>query len=318
MGQVKETGGDMIDNAKLNSDAFGRWPGILTANGIDPRYLKDVHGPCPIGCGGKRSFRFDDKGNGRWICTHCGSGDGFDLLMKIHGWRFPVAQQKVADCVGSCQVSEVKTDQDAEAKARYMRKIWKESQLVTSGDPVWLYLERRCGDPSAVLQDLRYHPALEHSVDKGKHPAMLAGMGFDGKKFSGIQRTYLANGGQKAQVDPVRMTYGEVGPVRLGPVANRLGIAEGIETAVCASKQFGLPVWSGFSANGMRAWEPPEGVRSVVVCGDNDENFTGQAAAFHLARRLRLSGLDVRVEIPAQVGQDFADVYLTSRQSVLI
>ena len=300
----------MIDNCKLNSDAFGRWPGILSSYGIDSAVLKDVHGPCPIGCGGKRSFRFDDKGVGRWICTHCGSGDGWDLLMKVHGWKFPVAQKHVADIVGSVQVSAVKTEQDAQAKQRYMAKIWRESTAVTEGDPVWRYLSRRCGNPTDALQDLRFHPGLEHSVDKGKHPALLAGMGWNGQKFTGIHRTYLTADGQKAQVDPIRMTYGEVGAVRLGPAQPRLGIAEGIETAICAGHQFGLPVWSGISANGMRNWDPPEGTRSVLICGDNDENYTGQAAAFHLAHRLRILGLDVHVEIPSQVGKDFADLQM--------
>jgi putative DNA primase/helicase len=40
-------------------------------------------------CGGKDRFRFDDKeGHGTWICTHCGAGDGFSLLMKVMGIDF--------------------------------------------------------------------------------------------------------------------------------------------------------------------------------------------------------------------------------------
>ena len=62
----------------------GRWVSILLATGVDESYLTGKHGPCPL-CGeGKDRWRFTDhKGEGRWICNHCGKGDGFELLVKI-------------------------------------------------------------------------------------------------------------------------------------------------------------------------------------------------------------------------------------------
>jgi putative DNA primase/helicase len=140
---------------------------------------------------------------------------------------------------------------------------------------------------------------------------MLSFMGWNpaSKLFSGIHRTYLTKDGQKAILDPARMNYGEAGPVRLGPCAERLGIAEGIETAMCAAQRFGLPVWAGISANGVLAWEPPPEVRSVVLFGDNDQNFVGQAAAYEKARSLSAKGLAVEVFIPQTPGTDWADVW---------
>lgn len=291
--------------------ARGRWPGILQALGIDSKFLKNEHGPCPICSPDKASsdrFRFDDNLNGSWICNQCGAGDGFVLLQKVHGWDFKKAASEVDRVVGNIPLtSEKRPERTEEDKRRYMGKIWRESRPVQNGDPVWLYLTRRCGDVQGILDHIRFHPALKHSVSGSEHPAMLAGMGWDGKKFSGIHRTYLTEDGQKAQVDPVRMSFGEVGPVRLGPAMERLGIAEGIETAICASHRFGLPVWSAICANGMEAWEPPEGVKAVLICGDNDESMTGQAAAFALAKRLRREGLEVQVAIPETVGCDWAD-----------
>lgn len=296
--------------------ARGRWPEILQAHGIDSKFLRNEHGPCPM-CGGTRPFRFDDKLNGNWICTHCGSGDGFVLLQKFHGWDFPKAATTVDAYLGNTFTPDPAKAEEArkqkaeeDKKRRYMVDLWKGSRPVSQGDPVWLYLTRRCGDLSGVLDDIRFHPALKHSVDGGTHPAMLAMMGWDGKKFSGIHRTYLTEDGRKAQVDPVRASFGSVGPVRLGPVMTRLGIAEGLETAICASHRFGLPVWSGISANGLETWEPPQGVESVLVCGDNDESWAGQAAAFALAKRLRAKGFKVEVAIPETMGCDWADVEL--------
>ena len=40
--------------------AKGRWKEILPALGIDPKFLQNRHGPCPI-CGGDDRFRWDDR-----------------------------------------------------------------------------------------------------------------------------------------------------------------------------------------------------------------------------------------------------------------
>lgn len=303
----------MIDTAQIRSDAFGRWPGILQALGVDPKFLRDVHGPCPV-CGGTDRFRFDDKGNGSWFCNQCtrkgDKPDGFNLLMKLHGWTFTQAKEEVAPLLGTIQQTAAKPERTEADKRDYMRQVVRGARPVTPGDPVWLYLERRCGDPSGVLADLRYHPALKHSVDGGNHPAMLAFMGWDGKRFSGIHRTYLTPDGHKAAVDPVKMSYGDMGAVRLGPAAERMGIAEGIETAIAASLRFGVPVWSGICANGLAAWTPPEVCRSVMICADNDENGTGYDAALDLGKRLHRLGIPWEVQIPDVVGTDWADAQM--------
>ena len=45
----------------IKAAAQYRWPEIHTALGIDPRYLKNKHQPCPA-CGGKDRFRYADSG----------------------------------------------------------------------------------------------------------------------------------------------------------------------------------------------------------------------------------------------------------------
>ena len=60
-------------------EAQGHWTKILISNGIDEKFLKNKHGPCPV-CGGKDRFRFDNKdGRGTFFCNHCGPGDGVGL-----------------------------------------------------------------------------------------------------------------------------------------------------------------------------------------------------------------------------------------------
>ena len=74
---------------EIRAAAQYRWPEIHATFGIDPRYLKNKHQPCPA-CGGKDRFRYDDKdGNGTFICSHYnnGAGDGFGLPPLL--WNLP-------------------------------------------------------------------------------------------------------------------------------------------------------------------------------------------------------------------------------------
>jgi putative DNA primase/helicase len=97
--------------------------------------------------------------------------------------------------------------------------------------------------------------------------------------------------------------------VRLAPVGadGVLGVAEGIETALSASLIHAMPVWSCMSESNLSQFVPPPGVRKLVVFGDNDPNFVGQAAAYALARRVSTQlKIDAAVEIPRR-GKDWND-----------
>jgi putative DNA primase/helicase len=51
-----------------------------------------------------------------------------------------------------------------------------------------------------------------------------------------------------------------------------------------------------------------------VVFGDNDEKYGGQKAAFTLAHRAAVKGIEVSVKIPPDVGTDWLD-YLNKRKN---
>jgi putative DNA primase/helicase len=291
--------------------ARGRWPGVLQALGIDAKYLQDVHGPCPA-CGGKDRFRFDDKMNGNFFCSHCGAGDGFVLLQKVFGWDFKKAAAEVDRVVGNCPLGTPGRPEMTEAQKRdRIRKVLQEAKPI-DGTPAEAYLLGRCGLLDGLTHDLRYHPALNYSRELGAFPALLAILRYPDGKGASVHRTYLTPDGRKAPVDPVRkiMPGFPLGgsSVRLGAIQDHLGVAEGIETAICAGKRFGLPVWAAISAAGLEAWEPPPGVKRVVVFGDCDASYTGQASAFVLAKKLRNLGLEVSVEIPPEIGKDWCDM----------
>jgi putative DNA primase/helicase len=295
--------------SRTADEAVGRWPGILQTLGIDSQYLRNKHGACPA-CQGKDRYRFDDKeGRGTWYCSQCGSGDGFKLLQRVYGWDFRHAAKEVDRVVGTVAAGAIAQERTEESKLEALRAVWKASRTVTKGDPVWLYLNRRLGI-DMVPADIRFHPGMKHS-DGGTYPVMLSTMRYPDGTAASIHRTYLTADGQKAPVEHAKKFMQgkplQTAAVRLGAVGPRIGIAEGIETALAASRRFLAPVWAATNAVLLEAWVPPAGVKEVLIAGDNDASYTGQAAAHVLARRLVRDGYAVEIQIPDAEGKDWAD-----------
>ena len=293
--------------------AQGRWKGIITMLGCDPKFLEDRHQACPF-CGGKDRFRFDDKdGSGSYFCSGCGAGYGMDFVRTMRGWDFPTAAREVDAIIGRVRADKTKSERSETDKRNALIRILRGAGRISPDSPSWIYLNRRCGNPDGILNDLRHHPAIKHTGG-GSHPALLAILRYPDGTGACVHRTYLTVDGQKASVDPVRMMMPAPSPlsgsaIRLGPLSERLGIAEGIETSICVGKLAGLNVWSAVSANGLENWVPPEEAKSIAVFGDNDVSFTGQEAAYSLAKRLKTKGLDVEVHIPPIVGKDYCDIW---------
>jgi putative DNA primase/helicase len=294
----------------LGERCTGRWGSILSQIGIDHHYLRNQHGPCPV-CGGKDRFRWDDKeGRGTFYCNHCGAGDGIKLVMLWKGCDFAGAARVIEPLIGTSWRNKVKPRR---AASRYdMRNMWANSSACSLCNTAGRYLFRRCGiqlGPSV----LRHVDALRYWGDEpAYYPAMLALVSDVNGKPVQLHRTYLSEPDQKAPVaEPRRMMPGSIprgSAVRLGEVRDgRLGIAEGIETALCAAMRFQTTVWAAIGTGGLLHWVPPAGVDWVTIYADRDKNFAGQAAAYQLAHRLMLAGIEAAVEVPPSIG-DFADL----------
>jgi putative DNA primase/helicase len=296
----------------------GRWLEILPQLGIPPKYLNGKHGPCPM-CTGKDRFRFaPDKG--LFICTHCGGGDGIKLVMLKNGWDFREAAIRIEPLIGAAKFVQPKPVMSDFAKRKELNDLWRRSKPITINDPAGMYLTCRTG--------LTEYPKCLRYVDSLKYwnggtpqifPAMLAMVsGPDGKPVS-IYRTYLTHDGCKAPVDPCRrMMPGSLPKgyaVRLYVGGDVLGISEGIESGISASLRFGVPVWPTLGTSGIKAWMPPLEVSRVIVFGDCDAGYAGQAAAYEAAYRLLAlpnRKLDVDVCIPGHVNEkmDWNDVHM--------
>lgn len=301
-----------MNEEKISNRAKGRWRGILAAVGVSADLIDGKHHPCPF-CGGRDRFRFTDyNGTGGYICSQCGNGSGFDFLMKQRGWDFKTAAREVEKVIGDCSQDPKPRERSDAEKRDAMNKLWRSAREISAVDPVGLYLRKRCGAEEHP-KCLRYVPALHYTGATTDYPAMVAKVtGPDGKP-SNIHRTYLSAFGEKAPVEsPRRMMPGSIAKgsaVRLTEISDVLGIAEGIETALSASSMFGVPCWAALNAEMMRSWIAPAGVRRVLIFGDNDANYTGQAAAYALAKRLSAEGVVTEIKIPERVGTDWNDVH---------
>lgn len=300
------------------------------ALGVESGYLTGKHGPCPACRDGKDRYRFDDKfGKGNWICSACApqGADGFEFLKRVKGLDFKEAAKAVESVIGEVKALPVRRPPDEKALRASLNDLWRKAKPIATDDPVDKYLRRR----RLPLPDQRYIRTIEdlkyHDEPPSWHWGMLAMVvGPDGKP-STLHRTYLTNDGRKAPVEAVRRLHaGRVakgGAVRCIPMkadTDVLGIAEGIETALAAFKVFGVPCWAAVSAQMLEAWTPPPEAKRIVIFGDSDKSFTGQASAYVLAKRLTLvDKLSVEVELPSwgkPLDVDWNDILMEGRDGL--
>ena len=294
---------------------LGRWRDILTQLGVDPSCLTGRHGPCPICKGGKDRFRFDDKGGkGTWFCNVCQAGDGFTLLMKLHGLSFPEAARMVEGVVGRAEAAPARKPADPEKQRARSAELWNAARRLADGDPVEVYLAAR--GLSTRSPALRF--AERCRTSRGEyHPAMLAQVCDAAGRALTVHRTYLAGEAKAAIECPRELMPGKLEggcAVRLHPPAPTLGVAEGVETALAASALFGVPVWAALNATMLEKWIAPVGVNRVLIFSDKDASFTGEKAAYTLAHKLA-GKCEVSVRVPPAAG-DWADVILEQRERV--
>jgi putative DNA primase/helicase len=293
----------------------GRWKIILPALGIDSSYLTGKNGPCPLCPGGRDRWRFDDKrGDGTWICTHCGAGQGIKLAMKFTGMAFKELALQIERIIGEAPPPLGQHERSEASKRAALNALWKAGKSISAGDPVDQWMRRRGIGMSAYPDCLRTCMRTRYSGPPVSfHPAMLARVTDPTGKPVMIHKTYLTTSGTKATVEKPRMfCCGAIPPgsaVRLARAASVLGAAEGIETAFAAAKLFGVPTWAALSDWGLERFEPPARTERMIVFGDNDANGVGQKAAYALASRLS-PRLNIEVRIPEATDTDWNDVLL--------
>ncbi|WIM11287.1 toprim domain-containing protein [Enhydrobacter sp.] len=195
-------------------------------------------------------------------------------------------------------------------------RLWHEAKPLHPGAwPALLvrYFQSRGLVPFEPCGALRLHPRLPHGRGLAL-PALLALATDREGRPAAVQATWLrADGGGKADIDPVRKTFGRIAgaAVRLGEGCDVLLVGEGVESVLSAMQALGEGGYALLGTGGLKSIVLP-GIyrtRRVIVVADNDRSGAGQKAAHEAARRL-IGGqgfLDVRIAQPPRTGTDFND-----------
>lgn len=303
--------------------AIGHWAMIFEHYGLPPITGKNhFKGKCPL-CDSIGKFRIDNRdGAGTWICT-CGSGDGLKLVTETQGKPFNEVCREIDALIGNTfRRDKVPETSDAsKLRRKVLNNFAKMSPLRgTSGAE---YLNSR-GIYQLPAEAVRLNPKQRHNGrvyqsiyslatdDKGElcylHQTLL-----DGAKKADIGASAKR---QKSLQEDNYLDHARSVAIRMFPVASTLGIAEGIETALSAHQIYKVNTWATMTANFMKKFRVPAGVKHLIIFADRDEtSATGLAAACECAHANLMAKNDLqRVSVYWPDHDDFNNMLMNGDQ----
>lgn len=337
----------------------GRWGYFYADRFPDLREAMDrgnTQGPCPV-CGGRTRFKFfkDWQSSGGGMCQRCGTFAGGYFLTEwllgttqaasreLHEWLRQESRSGSSAKIARKPVVDIPKD-NAKAQA-YNQKLWAECLPLTEDCPPVKYLRSRgiamplIQFPSANVMrwhpNANYHATDEEAKEKGhrysRFPALMSKV-VKGGKVVALHRIYvLKTGLGKADIlQPKKLTTGSQTLISgcaiplYKPLDGKLGVCEGVETALAIRMLFGISVWPCISDSFMGAvdWETvltkkdsagKQLVTELHIFEDKDVNKAGQIAALKLQDRAKAAGVTVIRHAPkgnipkGSKGLDFLD-----------
>ncbi|MGE6329725.1 primase-helicase zinc-binding domain-containing protein [Psychrobacter pacificensis] len=112
-----------LDFEAIRAAAVGNYVStIFPAAGITFSKPAHQHQSCPM-CAGNDRFRCDDKrGEGTWICSQCGAGNGFMLVQQYTGLDVYETNKLIAGAIGLDATSEVTDEQRAQWQSQQVER----------------------------------------------------------------------------------------------------------------------------------------------------------------------------------------------------
>jgi len=267
---------------------------------------------------------------GRW------TGNGGLCLCPAHDDRAPSLSVRpgrtrlLLHCFAGCDAAEILRalgsarllDPGAPAAADFTRaprprpdlqvaalRLWGSARGI-AGTPARHYLSGRLLETDS--DQLRFHA---RTPDGPKpltrfRPALIAAVR-DRSGLVGVHRTFLkrdAAGNARVHSRSGLGRFGR-GAVRLGRTGTKLGLAEGIETALSATALFGVPCWATLGTERFALVAIPPTVTELMLFLDNDP---GGRRAEALARAANPEIPTIKSFYPDRDGDDWNDVLTAS------
>lgn len=257
------------------------------------------------------------KNSNGWLC-HCpahadktpslqvSTGTGGKPLVKCYagcsqGAVIESLRQKELWPKKAKKVAKTTSDKNNRLKAR---EILKECVFTDAPEtkPLHRYLNQRGLNHIPYRGSLYYHPALPYrdGAEVQSYPALVgAFVNIDGDVL-GIQRVYLAQDGQKANVSSPKKTLGSVrgGAIHIGNSSKKLAITEGVETGMAVREATGMATWVAGSASALEHLVFPHIMEEIHIWADKDANHTGLIAAEALAKKFTRKGGKAFIHMP--------------------
>lgn len=232
------------------------------------------------------------------ILLHCFAGCSAEDILQVleaNGLLMPAA-------AGAEAVAPGQSDSYSITAAV---RIWAASRSIP-GTAAASYLQDR--GIHCFSSELRFNARTPHgAVPLTRYrPALVAAVR-DDCGFVGIHRTFLdCRNSCGTPAKDRRAGLGRLGSgaVRLGGIGSRLGLAEGIETALSVSELFGIKCWSTLGTERFGLVSIPSEVEELHLFLDHDDG--GRRA--ELLARENFTHLPIKVHIPEREGDDFNDV----------
>ncbi|MFB0613426.1 DUF7146 domain-containing protein [Aurantiacibacter poecillastricola] len=235
------------------------------------------------------------------ILFHCFAGcDQQSVLSALAREGFEVARF----FSGSSAEDQLEPTRVRKPSAAALR-IWREAEPL-GGSPAKAYLESR--GILAASPALRFHPRTPLGP-KGRTrylPAMIAAVSLDEGPIA-IHRTFLS-GNARADFDKPKRALGALGEaaVRLfAPVSGKLGLAEGVESAMSAYALTGIPVWATLGNERFGLVSVPESVTELHLFVDHDAG--GELAESRGLAAYARDGRTIHVRKPSSRDTDWND-----------
>lgn len=203
----------------------------------------------------------------RAILVHCFAGCTNEAVMQAMA-RLGV---RIADLFDGSS-GPIAIEPRADIADRNAFRLWLEASAL-AGTPAERYLAGR--GIAVSSSDLRYHPHMPLGPKGAVRflPAMVAAVRNDAGVLA-LNRTFLdPDNDCLASFEQPKRSLGSPGSgsVRLAfPRGGRLGLAEGVESALSAMQLFGIPCWATLGNERFGLVTIPESVRELHLFVDND------------------------------------------------
>ena len=247
----------------------------------------------------------------RAILFHCFAGCSQDQVLTALAGR---GVSPASMFSGNAEV-DARANVDKPAHRAFAERIWREATPI-SDTLAKAYLEAR--GIRAVSRALRFHPRtpLGPRGNTQYLPAMIAAVTMD-HGLVAVHRTFLnPMRPAVAPFDNPKRALGSLasGAVRLfDPVEGRLGLAEGIESALAAKALTQIPCWASLGNERFGLVSIPESVRELHLFVDHDAG--GELAEERARSTYACESRTIITRRPRAEGKDWNDALQAWLQS---